>query len=133
MPKYKGGGKMEDSRIVELYESRDQQAIAQSDIKYGGYCYSVGYNILGVKEDTEECVNETWLRAWNSIPPQKPKMLSAFFGRITRNIAFDRYRALKTAKRGKGEIAAVLEELDECIPDTENTESLWDGRILRCL
>lgn len=104
---------MEDSRIIELYESRDQQAISQSDIKYGGYCYSVGYNILGVREDTEECVNETWLRAWNSIPPQKPRMLSAFFGRITRNIAFDRYRASKAAKRGKGEIAAVLEELGE--------------------
>ena len=104
---------MEDSKIIELYENRDQQAISQSDIKYGGYCYSVGYNILGVREDTEECVNETWLRAWNSIPPQKPRMLSAFFGRITRNIAFDRYRASKTAKRGKGEIAAVLEELDE--------------------
>ena len=103
---------MEDSRIIELYESRDQQAISQSDMKYGGYCYSVGYNILGVREDTEECVNETWLRAWNSIPPQKPRMLSAFFGRITRNIAFDRYRASKAAKRGKGEIAAVLEELD---------------------
>lgn len=102
---------MEDSRIIELYESRDQQAISQSNIKYGGYCYSVGYNILGVREDTEECVNETWLRAWNSIPPQKPRMLSAFFGRITRNIAFDRYRASKAAKRGKGEIAAVLEEL----------------------
>ena len=102
---------MEDSRIIELYESRDQQAISQSDMKYGGYCYSVGYNILGVREDTEECVNETWLRAWNSIPPQKPRMLSAFFGRITRNIAFDRYRASKAAKRGKGEIAAVLEEL----------------------
>lgn len=58
---------MEDSRIIELYESRDQQAISQSDMKYGGYCYSVGYNILGVREDTEECVNETWLRAWNSI------------------------------------------------------------------
>lgn len=95
---------MEDSKIIELYENRDQQAISQSDIKYGGYCYSVGYNILGVREDTEECVNETWLRAWNSIPPQKPRMLSAFFGRITRNIAFDRYRASKTAKRGKGEM-----------------------------
>ena len=115
---------MEDSRIIELYESRDQQAISQSDMKYGGYCYSVGYNILGVREDTEECVNETWLRAWNSIPPQKPRMLSAFFGRITRNIAFDGYRASKTAKRGKGEIAAVLEELDECIPDNDTTESL---------
>ena len=79
LPKRKGGGKMEDSRIIELYESRDQQAISQSDMKYGGYCYSVGYNILGVREDTEECVNETWLRAWNSIPPQKPRMLSAFF------------------------------------------------------
>ena len=77
---------MEDSRIIELYESRDQQAISQSDMKYGGYCYSVGYNILGVREDTEECVNETWLRAWNSIPPQKPRMLSAFFGRITTSV-----------------------------------------------
>lgn len=127
------GGKMEDSRIIELYENRDQQAISQSDMKYGGYCYSVGYNILGVREDTEECVNETWLRAWNSIPPQKPRMLSAFFGRITRNIAFDRYRASKTAKRGKGEIAAVLEELDECIPDNDTTESLCDGRHLEWL
>ena len=133
LPKRKGGGKMEDSRIIELYESRDQQAISQSDMKYGGYCYSVGYNILGVREDTEECVNETWLRAWNSIPPQKPRMLSAFFGRITRNIAFDRYRASKAAKRGKGEIAAVLEELDECIPDNDTTESLCDGRHLEGL
>lgn len=124
---------MEDSKIIELYESRDQQAISQSDMKYGGYCYSVGYNILGVREDTEECVNETWLRAWNSIPSQKPRMLSAFFGRITRNIAFDRYRASKAAKRGKGEIAAVLEELDECIPDNDTTESLCDGRHLEGL
>ena len=124
---------MEDSRIIELYESRDQQAISQSDMKYGGYCFSVGYNILGVREDTEECVNETWLRAWNSIPPQKPKMLSAFFGRITRNIAFDRYRASKTAKRGKGEIAAVLEELDECIPDKTPPRAFATGYTWRGL
>lgn len=71
---------MEDSKIIELYESRDQQAISQSDIKYGGYCYSVGYNILGVREDTEECVNETWLRAWNSIPPRSPECCRHFSG-----------------------------------------------------
>ena len=123
---------MEDSKIIELYESRDQQAISQSDMKYGGYCYSVATIFLesgghgGVRE-------RNLAQAWNSIPPQKPRMLSAFFGRITRNIAFDRYRASKAAKRGKGEIAAVLEELDECIPDNDTTESLCDGRHLEGL
>lgn len=121
---------MEDVEIISLYENRDEQAIVQSDVKYGVYCYSIGYNILGSKEDAEECVNETWLGAWNSIPPQKPKKLSAFFGRITRNLAFDKYRASKSAKRGRGEIAAVLEELDECIPDKHTTETLCDGREL---
>ena len=71
---------MEDSRIIELYESRDQQAISQSDMKYGGYCYSVGYNILGVREDTEECVNDTWLRAWHSMPPRNPECCRHFSG-----------------------------------------------------
>ena len=124
---------MTDTQIIDLYWARSEEAILATADTYGGYCAAIAWNILHSREDTEECVNETWLRAWNSIPPQKPRMLSAFFGRITRNIAFDRYRASKAAKRGKGEIAAVLEELDECIPDNDTTESLCDGRHLEGL
>lgn len=104
---------MRDEDIVELYFSRSQQAIAESEKSYGKYCRTIGFNILGNHEDTEECVNETWLRAWDSIPPQRPKKLSAFLGRITRNLAFDKYKASRRSKRGGGAFSQVLEELDE--------------------
>ena len=121
---------MEDSRIVELYESRDQQAIAQSDIKYGGYCYSVGYNILGVKEDTEECVNETWLRAWNSIPPSRPQSLCAYLGRIVRQNSIDIYRKKHSRKRFFCEYGQALCELEADAVEGETVESRTDLRLL---
>lgn len=86
---------MEDSRIVQLYWDRDQEAIPATSEKYGSYCGSIARNILGSREDAEECVNDTWLRAWNAMPPHRPSLLSAFLGKITRNLAFDRFSYLR--------------------------------------
>lgn len=108
---------MEDERIVDLYWQRSEDAINQSSAKYGRYCHTIAYNILYSEEDTEECVSDTWLRAWNAIPPARPDCLKAFFGKITRNLALDRYDASKAQKRGGGETDAVLDELAEFIPD----------------
>ncbi|MCM1055487.1 MAG: sigma-70 family RNA polymerase sigma factor [Bacteroides sp.] len=106
---------MEDNRIIELYFRRSEAAVRESRDKYGRQCGIIAYNILRSKEDSEECVNDTWFRAWNVIPPAKPNKLSAFFGRITRNLAIDRLRKLMTEKRGGGETAVCLDELAECV------------------
>lgn len=111
---------MEDSRIVEFYFKRSEKAIEESKNKYERYCSVIAYNILRSVPDTEECVNDTWLNAWNSIPPSKPKRLASFLGSITRNLAFDRYRKNHSEKRGKGELALCLDELKECIGDRED-------------
>lgn len=123
------GKSIKDEEIVELYFQRDELAIAKSQEKYGGYCYTIGYNILYSNEDTEECVNETWLKAWNAIPPKKPSRLGAFFGKITRFIALDKYKSGKRQKRG-GEFSLVIEELDECIPDGMRTEDCIDKALI---
>ena len=107
---------MDDSRIIELYWNRDSDAIEESGKKYGAYCFSIANNILRSKEDAEECVNDTWLRAWNAIPPQKPAKLQMFLAKITRNLSFDRLRSHSAEKRGGGEIALALDELAECVP-----------------
>ena len=88
---------MEDSMIVDLYWARSEQAIAESDRKYGRYCLSIARSIVELEEDAEECVNDTWLRSWNAIPPQRPGVLSAFFGKITRNLSLDRWRKNRAA------------------------------------
>lgn len=108
---------MRDGKIIELFENRDESAIEQAEIKYGKYCRTVADNILRDSQDTEECVNDTWLKLWNSIPPLKPDNLKLFIARITRNIAINRYKANNAKKRGSGGIGDVLEELEECIPD----------------
>lgn len=106
---------MEDSRIIELYFKRSETAISESRTKYGKQCHMVAYNILRSNEDSEECVNDTWFRAWNTIPPSKPNKLSVFLSRITRNLAIDKYRRQHREKRGGGEIAVCLDELAECV------------------
>lgn len=111
---------MKDTEIIELYFKRDENAIIVSEKKYGSYCRKIAYSVLENSEDTEECINDTWLRAWKAMPPQRPDCLSAFFAKITRNLAFDRYKALHNKKRG--EITLILDELSECIPSSENTE-----------
>lgn len=107
---------MEDRQIIELYWQRDEAAIGETDAKYGVYCFSVAQNILTNREDAEECVSDTWLRAWNTMPPQRPSYLRLFLAAITRNLSFDRYRARSAAKRGGGEVESALEELEECVP-----------------
>lgn len=90
---------MEDSQIIDLYWARSEQAVQETDTKYGGYCRAIAHNILKSFEDSEECVADTWLRAWNAMPPQRPSVLSAFLGRITRNLSLDRYKAARAEKR----------------------------------
>ena len=84
---------MDDGQIIELYHRRDEQAIAESERKYGRICRCIAQNILSIKEDAEECVNDTWYAAWKRMPPDKPQILGAFFGRITRNLSISRWRA----------------------------------------
>ena len=116
---------MEDEQIVELYWQRSDQAIGETSRKYGRYCHAIAVNICGSPEDAEECVNDTWLRAWNRMPDQRPRVLSAFLGRITRNLAIDRVKARSRDKRGGGEAALILDELAECVPGgTEPERSL---------
>ncbi len=108
---------MEDTAIIDLYWARSQQAIAASEEKYGPYCHTIARRILDREEDAEECVNDTWLRAWNAMPPQRPGILSAFFGKLTRNLSLDRWRRLKAAKRGGSQVEIALHELEDCLPD----------------
>ena len=107
---------MDDKTIVELYWQRDEEAITASHTKYGGYCHAIAYNILNNALDADECVSDTWLRSWNSMPPQRPSVLSAFFGKITRNLSLDRWRRNTAEKRGGGSAETALEELVHCIP-----------------
>lgn len=110
---------MEDERIIDLYWQRDQRALAETGQKYGAYCHAIAFGVLHDREDAEECVNDTWLRAWDSIPPQRPNKLSAFLGRITRNLALDRYDYNHAAKRS-GSFDQLLSELSDCIPSTRD-------------
>ncbi len=121
---------MEDSRIIELCEKRDTEAISAMNDKYGDYCFTVANNILGNREDAEECVNDTWLRTWNAIPPHRPVWLKSFLAKITRNLALDRYTAKNADKRGGGETELVLEELSECIAGRETSESRFEAKEL---
>jgi len=105
---------VQDEAIVNLYWSRDERAIQHTDEKYHIYCHTIADRILQSEGDAEECVNDTWLRAWNTIPPQKPSSLRLFLGRITRNLSLDRYRRLHADKRGGGEMPLLLEELSDC-------------------
>ena len=121
---------MEDCEILDLYWQRSDQAIRESDRKYGNYCHTIAMNICGSREDAEECVSDTWLTAWNQIPPKRPSILSAFFGAITRNGAINRLRAERRAKRGGGQTDLALSELEQCIPSAQNVEQELEGKEL---
>lgn len=107
---------MEDAKIVELFWDRDQSAIACAEQKYGGYCYAVAYRILCSRQDSEECVNDTWHSAWRAMPPERPARLQAFLGCITRNLALDRYGYNHAGKRN-AQLETVMEEYWQCIPN----------------
>lgn len=108
---------MEDSRIVELYWQRREQAIEETARKYGAYCRQIAQRILGDREDAAECVNDSYQAAWDSIPPNRPENLKTYLGKLTRRISMKRWHSRDAKKRGGGEMALSLEELGECIPD----------------
>ncbi len=122
---------MQDSEIVELYFQRDESAITETSAKYGAYCKSIAFNVLRDIFDAEECVNDTYHKAWCSIPPTRPTRLGAFLAKITRNLALDRYNKKNADKRG-GQTAVSLDELSECIGTADSTgESLEElGAII---
>ena len=115
---------MLDEQIVDLYWARQEDAITETQKKYGNYCYSIAYKILRSQEDSEECVNDTYLKAWNSMPVHRPDKLSAFLGKITRNLALSKYEYYSASKRGGTQIELVLDELMDCISGTETTDSI---------
>lgn len=120
---------MEDKNIIKLYFERSETAIAETAAKYGKLLYTIANNILYNEEDTEECVNDTYLKAWEVIPPQIPEKLAAFLGKITRNLAISRYRHNSSKKRGGGQVEYALEELAECIPDKNTTEQAISDKL----
>ena len=127
---FAGEVSMEDGRIIDLYWAREETAIAETDKKYGNYCRSLSMRILNSREDSEECVNDTWLRAWDSMPPGRPSCLCAFLGKITRNLSISRWRKNHAGKRGSGEMQLVLTELEDCIPSVGSVEEELEGKEL---
>lgn len=121
---------MEDSKIIAMYWQRNEEAIRSVSKKYGSYCLLVAKNILNTYQDAEECVNDTWLKSWNTIPPQRPNYLQMFLAKITRNIAIDRWRTNTRKKRGSGEMNLVLDELEECIAASNDVEREVELTIL---
>ncbi len=121
---------MKDSEIIELYWERNETAITVTADKYGGYCHTISYNILHSNEDAEECVNDTYLGAWKSIPPKRPNRLSTYLGKITRNLSLDRYKLYNAEKRGQGQTGLMLSELEDCIPAKTDVEQSVDEMVL---
>lgn len=113
---------MEDQGIIQLFFDRSEQAIEETDKKYGGLCYSIAYHVLDNREDSEESVSDTYLAAWNTIPPRRPNFLNAFLAKMTRHISIDRWRKRSAKKRGGGEIILALEELEDCV-DAQSVET----------
>ena len=124
---------MDDNEIIDLYFARSEQAISETDSKYGTYCRAIAYHILENHDDSSECVNDTYFRVWNAIPPQRPTGFRAFLGRITRNLALGRYRANRAQKRGGGCVEVALEELREaavCLPPDEAVDEAELARLI---
>lgn len=121
---------MEDFKIIELFFKRNENAISETERKYGRYLSKIAYNILFDTEDSEECVNDTYMKAWNTIPPQQPEILSTFLGKITRHLAIDLFRKKHAEKRKISEYALSLSELDECIPDKFSAEKKFEQKEL---
>ena len=120
---------MEDAQIVELYWQRDEAALRETDARYGTFCRAVALNLLGIRQDAEECVNDTYLAAWNAMPTQRPRALRAWLGRVVRNIAVDRWRRAHAEKRYGG-VTLLLDELEECVPDPETVERTAEAEEL---
>lgn len=122
---------MDDIRIIDLYWARDEAALAETAQKYGKYCHYIAFQILHDDLDSEECVNDTYLKAWNTMPPKRPHVLSTFLGKITRNLALNRYEADHAKKRGGDQYPLVLDELGECVPDESTSSDMTDEIVIR--
>lgn len=130
----KEGQLMEDQQIIELFWQRDEAAVSETETKYGWFCYSISDHILHNREDAEECVNDTLLAAWNTIPPQRPVLFSAYLGKITRRLSLKKLRAQLADKRGGGKPNLAFDELDECIPSGQRMdEQLEAGELTRII
>lgn len=121
---------MRDTEILDLYWDRDERAITETQRSYGRYCHSIAFHILHDREDSDECVNDTWLRAWYAIPPRRPDRFSLFLGTITRNLSFDKWKSKNAMKRGNGEMDIALDELMECVPSANRTEEAVEAAEL---
>lgn len=121
---------MNDDAIVALYFARDEQAVAETEGKYGTYCFSIANAILEDPPDSEEAVNDTWLQAWETIPPKKPDILRLYLAKITRNLAFSRWRKRTAQKRGGGQMEVCLEELSQCLAAPETPENVLEAKEL---
>lgn len=125
---------MEDKAIIDLYFARSERAISETSVKYGGFCYSIAYNILSNREDSEESVNDTYLAAWNNIPPRHPAVLGAFLGKMTRYISLNRWKHNAAKKRGGGSVELALEELEACVSAGDATVQQFARKeITRCV
>lgn len=122
---------MDDNKIIDLFWKRNEKAIDETSAKYGRYCRSIAYHILRNNEDSEECVNDTYLKAWDSMPPHRPRQLSTFLGKITRNLSLNRYEKLSAKKRGGSQIPMILDELQECVPAVENGNAIIEYIVLK--
>ena len=121
---------MDDKDIIELYWNRLETAIEETAQKYGHFCFYIADHILRNKEDSDECVNDTYLRMWNAIPPQRPQNLKALVGKITRNLALHKWEKRQAKKRGKDEVTYALEELQECISSRNNLDGITEQMVL---
>ena len=121
---------MNDEQILDLYFARDEQALVETDRKYGGYCFTLANSILHNDQDAEETVSDTYLKAWNAIPPKRPSIFKMFLAKITRNLAFSRWRAYSAEKRGGGEMELVLEELEGCLAAPGGVEDAMNAKEL---
>jgi RNA polymerase sigma-70 factor (ECF subfamily) len=121
---------MEDTGIIDLYFQRNEDAIRETDDKYGHYCFTVAWNILFDNEDSQECVSDTWRKTWELIPPERPKLLKFFLAKITRGFAMNRLRANTRVKRGSGKYETALEELENVLSDQNNPEKEFEAKQL---
>ncbi len=124
---------MEDERLIELFWNRSEIAIQETSYKYGSYLQRISMNILRSSEDAQECVNDTYFKVWNSIPPQRPNLFQSWIGRIARNISLDRYKRDHAAKRGGNGVDILLSELEGCIPSQAYGNESDDGEITEIL
>lgn len=121
---------MEDPQIIELYWQRSEDAIIETDKKYGRYCRTISFNILRSAEDSEECVNDAYLKTWSLLPPARPAIFSAFLAKLTRNLSLDRCRRQSAEKRGGGQLALALDELSACVPSADSTNETVEQLVL---